>query len=272
MYAQMAGLSELPALNATRFSQIRFVEETGSTNADLLIEAERGGAEGLVLVTDHQTAGRGRQSREWHDEPGCSLLVSLLLRPAPTVAPLIPLLAGVAAAEALLALAGIAFGADGSPLVGLKWPNDVLAPTLGERKLAGILAEASSVGSGSIVVVTGMGMNLRRTDETPAEIEAKAATVEELLGPGVDRRRVLDTYLRAFEYWLQQLDQGGASRLLARYRDHCLTIGRRVRFVTTGNEHVGTVIDVSDSGTLLLRTSETDVVELYAGDAHHVPL
>ncbi|MGB5755300.1 MAG: hypothetical protein WBM50_00165, partial [Acidimicrobiales bacterium] len=65
-------MAELPSLNATRFTSIRTTAETGSTNADLLAEAARGAAEGNVLVTDHQTAGRGRQRRSWHDEPGAA--------------------------------------------------------------------------------------------------------------------------------------------------------------------------------------------------------
>ena len=70
------------ALRRTRFSDVRWVDETGSTNADLLALARDGAADGTVLVADHQTAGRGRADRAWTAPPGSSLLVSVLLRPA----------------------------------------------------------------------------------------------------------------------------------------------------------------------------------------------
>jgi BirA family biotin operon repressor/biotin-[acetyl-CoA-carboxylase] ligase len=279
MYAQMTPMSELPPLNATRFSSIQVVEQTGSTNADLLAAAAEGEPDGAVLVTGHQTAGRGRQNREWHDEPGNSLLVSLLARPALAVAPLFPLLAGVAIVEAINTM-------DPAGSVGLKWPNDLLAPSLGERKVAGILSESAtgartgvSTGgdatdgegrSGTIVVVVGMGLNLRWGSPPPDEIASKAASLAEVLGRPVERDDVLHRYLRAFEFWLRRLETSGPEVLLDRYRVHCLTIGRSVRFETSVGERHGVVNNISPTGTLLLQTAAGEV-ELHAGDAHHIP-
>ncbi|MEM7326069.1 MAG: biotin--[acetyl-CoA-carboxylase] ligase, partial [Actinomycetota bacterium] len=247
-----------------------FVAETGSTNADLLALASDGASEGSVLVADHQTAGRGRQQRTWHDEPGNALLVSYLLRPDRAVAPLMPLLAGVAACEALANLAGT--GPTDGP-AGLKWPNDVLAPALDERKLAGILAESATAvdhrgGADRMVVVVGTGMNLRWGRPPPEEIKARAATVEELFGHRIDRNEVLDRYLRHVEVWLRAVETDGGRVLLDRYRDHCLTLGRSVAFTTATAEYEGTATDISPTGTLLLETAEGSV-ELHAGDAHH---
>ncbi len=277
MYAEMTGLTELPPLNRTRFATIRVVAETGSTNADLLAEAAAGEPEGLVLVTDHQTAGRGRQQRNWHDDPGNALLVSVLLRPERRLAPLMPLLAGVAAAEALISLA-----ADRPASVrsaGLKWPNDVLAPPLDERKLAGILSESTAQGPAPLgrgpaddrlAVVVGMGMNLRWGRPPPSDIARRAATLTELLDRPVDRDEILDGYLRSLELWLRRLEGGGPTPLLDRYRQCCLTLGREVRFATATTAYTGTALDVSPSGTLLLRTDEHGDIELNAGDAHHL--
>src|SRR5579863_4864995 len=101
---------------------IEVVESTGSTNADLLARALRGEPEGLVLVTEHQRAGRGRMGRTWTTPPRAALTFSLLVRPA-TVPPArrgwLPLLTGVAVAEAITAVTGVK--------TSLKWPNDVLA-------------------------------------------------------------------------------------------------------------------------------------------------
>src|SRR3954470_24844013 len=89
------------ALEGTRFADVRWVAETGSTNADALALAREGAAEGIVLVADHQTAGRGRQGRSWVAPPGASLLTTVLLRPPAGVAGSTTMAVGLAAAEAV---------------------------------------------------------------------------------------------------------------------------------------------------------------------------
>ncbi len=255
----------------SRFTSVRYVGETGSTNADLLNAARNGEAEGAVLVADHQNAGRGRQDRAWHDDPGNSMLMSFLVRPRRPTAGLLPLIAGVAAVEAVESL--LAIPADVS-VVGLKWPNDVLAPTLGERKLAGILAESTTAGDGSgehTVVVVGTGMNLRWGSPPPPAIAARATTLTEVLDREVDRQEILDPYLRHVDRWLSVLENDGPVSVLEAYKKRCLTLGRHVRFETPGAEYVGTAIDISPSGMLILELAGGEWIELSAGDAHHVP-
>ncbi len=257
----MVEFAELPPPPGTRFGPVSLVAETGSTNADLLASAGAGASEGSVLVTDHQRTGRGRQQRVWHDEPGSSLLVSILLRPRAENAPLLPLVAGLAATDAVASLTGADHQA------GLKWPNDVLVPSRDERKLAGILAEATTSGGG-LAVVVGMGMNLRWRTPPPTEIERRVVTLTELVGAAVDRNLVLDRYLSAFDRWLLALE--GGEPVLEVYRERCLTLGRVVRFASVDTEHHGTAVEVTDRGTLVLETVEGERVELSAGDAHHV--
>ncbi|MEL7208627.1 MAG: biotin--[acetyl-CoA-carboxylase] ligase, partial [Actinomycetota bacterium] len=186
---------EVPGPDGTRFSSIRHVARTGSTNIDLLTLAAGGAASGLVLVADRQDAGRGRQARQWHSEPGNSALFSVLLRPPTEVATLIPLLKGLAVLEAIDRLLGRE--AEES-LVALKWPNDVLVPSRGERKLAGILAEATTERDG-LAVVVGTGINLRFESPPPAEVADRAVTLEELTGGAVDRNEVVRSVLVALE-------------------------------------------------------------------------
>lgn len=267
----MAEFAELPTPPGTRFSSVRLVERTGSTNADLLAEAQDGVAAGAVLVTDHQTAGRGRQRRAWHDEPGSSLLVSVLLRPRIELVSLIPLAAGLAvvdAVEAVAADAGVEAGVEADQsLVGLKWPNDVLAPSHGERKLAGILGEAVTT-AGELAVVVGTGMNLVWRQSPPDEVLDRAVTLSELVGTPVVRQPVLEAYLVGLDRWLGVLENDGA--LIEAYRGRCLTLGRPVRFQAAGTEYRGVAADVSPTGTLLLDTDDGQRVELNAGDAHHL--
>ena len=266
----MTEFTELLGPAGTRFTSVRVVASTGSTNADLLAEGAAGAAEGLVLVTDHQTAGRGRQRRAWHDEPGNALLVSVLLRPRSSLAPLVPLIVGLAAVDAV----GEVVGTAGERPVGLKWPNDVRAPGHGERKLAGILTEATmGAGAGSDdrpVVVAGTGLNLRWATPPPPEIESRAVTLTELTGRPVERDEVLVAYLRALERWLGRLETGGPQPVLEAYRAACLTLGRPVRFASASGEHHGTAAEISPRGTLILITEDGRRIELHAGDAHHL--
>ena len=157
--------------------EVRVVAETGSSNADVLAAAREGAREGMVLVAESQTAGRGRMGRRWTSPPRAGLTFSVLLRPYGVPAALLgwlPLLAGCAVAAAVPAVTAV------HPR--LKWPNDVL---VGDAKLAGILAERS----GSAVVV-GIGINVfQRRDELPPGVAATSLLLEAAAGQGAAARR-----------------------------------------------------------------------------------
>jgi BirA family biotin operon repressor/biotin-[acetyl-CoA-carboxylase] ligase len=140
-----------PGPAGTRFAEVRWFEELDSTNRYLLHEARRGAAEGLVVVADHQSAGRGRLGRRWEAPRAANLLVSVLLRPRLPMAArhLASAVVALAAADACVALGGIA--------VDVKWPNDLL---VGGRKLAGVLAEADVGAEDRSPVVVGIGINV----------------------------------------------------------------------------------------------------------------
>lgn len=260
----------LAGVEGSRFSSIIHVVETGSTNADLLVGAEGGLAEGAVLVTDHQTAGRGRQARVWHDDPGNAVLMSVLLRPEASSVGLVPLLYGVAATEAVEGLVTPAPG-PGRRRLALKWPNDLLVPELGERKLAGILAEATTRGAaeGTLAVVVGMGLNLRWGSPPPDEIARRAATLEELTRSPVERWEVVRAVLASLERWITVTGHRGPEAVLAAYRDRCCTIGRSVRLRRPADVIAGVAVAVDDTGALVVETA-TGRETVTAGDAHHL--
>src|ERR1700722_4470317 len=131
---------------STRFGDVRELAEVDSTNRYLLDLARAGAPEGVVVVADHQLAGRGRLGRSWEAAPGGALLVSILLRP-----PLAPEQRWRTTAAVALATADacVAHGASGAAV---KWPNDIL---VGDAKLAGILAEADGGAVGGGVGING---------------------------------------------------------------------------------------------------------------------
>ena len=250
---------------------IETVERTGSTNADLLARA--GAAEGLVLVAEEQTAGRGRMGRTWISPPHAALTFSMLLRPywVPTgKLGWLSLLAGVSVATALRSVAGVE--------AELKWPNDVLAAG---RKLAGILAEVS----GDTVVI-GIGLNVStRPDELPEPAPARLPATSiyaEGLRTGrpvvLDRVQLLSGILLAFErrYVAWHNDHGKVRAIRPEYRELCGTLGRAVRVEQPGGQVLsGEAVDVDSDGRLVVLVpspppGRSARVAVAAGDVVHV--
>ena len=243
--------------------EVRVVEETGSTNADLLAEARSGAREGLVLVAEAQAAGRGRMGRRWISPPHSALTFSVLLRPASVPAGLLgwlPVLAGVAVAAALAETAGVD--------ARLKWPNDVLA---GDAKLAGILAERWGE-----AVVVGTGINVfQRRDELPVP----TATSVSLAAPtaGVDVRErlltaVLGEFADRYRAWLDQPHPGDADGcgLRQEYLRRSGTVGTVVTVMLPGGQHLtGTAVGIDPAGRLELRTP-AGPVKVSAGEVVHL--
>jgi BirA family biotin operon repressor/biotin-[acetyl-CoA-carboxylase] ligase len=249
---------------------VRVVAETGSTNADVLAVARDGAPEGVILVAEAQTAGRGRMGRRWTSPPGVGLTFSVLLRPYGVPAALLgwlPLLAGAAVAAAVPAVAAV------EP--SLKWPNDVLA---GDAKLGGILAERS----GSAVVV-GIGINV---SQGPAELPPGATSLLlELAAAGRApapaaaaglRARLLAAVLGALSSrylaWRDQYTPGDAeaSGLRQEYSGRCATLGREVTVTLPGGKGVaGAARGVDWAGRLEVSTAH-GVVPVSAGDVVHL--
>ena len=242
--------------------EVRVVPETASTNSELARLAREGAGPGLVLVAEHQTAGRGRLDRAWTSPPGAGLTFSVLVEPAgvpPEYWPWVPLLAGVAVAEGVRRVTEV----DAS----LKWPNDVL---VGDRKLAGLLAERVEAPNASLAVVgVGLNVTLRAAELPTAEATSlaleKAATTDRT----VVLREVLRVFDRLFREWLRE---GGDPRagLRESYLRRCSTLGRRVRVaLPAGGGLVGEAVRVDDHGRLVVRTDAGEQV-VGAGDVVHV--
>jgi BirA family biotin operon repressor/biotin-[acetyl-CoA-carboxylase] ligase len=270
-------LSRALAQGQDAWRAIEVVARTGSTNADVAARARAGEPEGLVLVADHQDAGRGRLGRSWQAPPRAGLAVSVLLRPPvdPARWSWLPLLAGVAIVEALTRTCGVP--------AGLKWPNDVLVPepVRGEppehgerRKVCGVLAEAVTGPDGApVAAVVGFGLNV---DQHRAELPVPTATSLRLAGSAtLDRDTVLRACLRAVGVrYRQWVDAGGDSRaggLGAAYREACLTLGREVEVQLPGDGGTvrGIAEEVDDDGRLVVAAAGGRRA-LAAGDVVHV--
>jgi BirA family biotin operon repressor/biotin-[acetyl-CoA-carboxylase] ligase len=235
-------------------------KETGSTNADVVAAARAGAAEGLVVVAERQTAGRGRLDRTWESPPRAGLAVSALLRPKDITANRygwLPLLAGVALVETVRRLAEVD--------AVLKWPNDLL---IDGRKCAGLLAE--SVGDG---VVLGIGLNVTLRE---SELPRPDATSLLLAGAAcTDRDPLLRALLRTLADWyIRWRDAAGdpeTSGLREAYREHSGTIGHQVRIaLPDGSYLTGGASDVDAAGRLVVTDPDGVLTAVAAGDVVHV--
>ena len=207
-----------------------------------------------VVVAERQDAGRGRLGRSWTTMPGTGLAVSVLV-PAPVSGPSwVPLLAGLAVHRAVAEVAALE--------TALKWPNDVLVPLDGERKLAGLLCEGTEAG-----VVVGLGINV---GTERADLPVDSATSLRAAGAGdVDRAAVLTAYLVHLARVLAR-DTGPGGEPQAAYAAACATLGREVEVHQPGDVvRAGVATGIDDAGRLTVRTPD-GAYAVAAGDVVHV--
>lgn len=236
---------------------IIYFDSVGSTNTEASRRAMQGAPEGLCVVADEQTAGRGRLERHWLSPKGAGLYLSVVLRPqlAPNSLPLVTLMSSLAVRDALKASSN--FTPD------IKWPNDVMA---NEKKLCGILAEAIETASGRAVVV-GIGINLKK-GSFPEELAAVATSVEDVTGQPPARDRVLESLMHELSRRYDQLQSlEGEEKIVA---DWCAASsyanGRCVRIANERETFEGITRGLESDGALRVEAASGDLRIVRAGD------
>ena len=252
----VGGVTSL-ASRLPQYAAVRWIDTTGSTNADLLADATAPAL--TALVAGEQSAGRGRLGRPWASPPGTQSIMSVLLRPGEAELDrlgTIPLAAGMAVLDAAREVAG------GAPGPELKWPNDVL---WNGKKLCGILAEAAGFPEDPRVVV-GLGVNVSLTEE---QLPVPHATSLALEGVSVTAEDMTVAVLTALFGRLRQWSSGDRT-LMDDYRAECITIGKSVRVVTATGDLYGEVTDIAPDGRLDLLTTDGQRQLIAAGDVTHL--
>jgi len=256
-----------------------FLPIVDSTNTLAMKLARQGSEEGVVVLTDSQKAGKGRQGRRWVDMVGCNVLLSTVL--LPLFPPhLLVMVASLAVVDAIATTCGIA--------ATIKWPNDVL---VGERKVAGILIETSHDLSGRLVVVVGIGVNVNGHISNYADqvsdssipiqgLSEKATTLSSECGHEVSREAFIAHLLLQIERGYLALQQEAniirttnitpslsISRLIREeWSDRLSTLGRTIQ-VRQGDTLLGGVAEgVNENGELLLRCHSGERISITWGD------
>jgi BirA family biotin operon repressor/biotin-[acetyl-CoA-carboxylase] ligase len=256
MSQALTGPAVQHALTGLRFGQPVHVHASlGSTNDEAKRLADAGAPEGVLVLAETQTAGRGRQGRRWLTPPGTALALSLLLRPVlePQHATRVTMLAGLAVCEALEQAAGI------QPA--LKWPNDVL---LDGRKAGGILVETGLSGEQLDYVVVGIGLNVSAAPP-PEAVLFPATAVATATGRPVDRLALLRAILERLEAGYGDLPPL-SNRLHSAWRQRLVWVGERVVAQSAEGDYHGVVTGAAEDGALLLKLDTGEVVRIVAGN------
>lgn len=241
-------------------ARLHYWNEVGSTNDLAAAAADRGEPEGTTFVAGAQTAGRGRLGRTWFSPQGAGLYVSTIIR-RPSLGPWITLAGGVAVADGIRAATALP--------VQIKWPNDIVAVGgagfRARRKIAGILAEASSGPHGLSHVTLGIGINVR-TASFPPELADRASSIETELGRAVDAGAVLGRVLASLNRTIADLATTGPPPLFA----HWLALspsaqGASIEWDDGPVRMTGTTQGLAEDGALLARAAD-GVHRIIAGE------
>ncbi len=232
-------------------------EVVASTNDVARGLAEAGAPAGTTVLAERQTAGRGRAGRRWYAPSGTALLLSVVLRPLDAgtrdAAPGgIPLRVGLAVARAAEALIG-------QPL-GLKWPNDVVAPGIG--KVAGVLCEGS-VAAPHAFVVAGIGVNVnQRAEDFPPDVRASAASLAAVVGRAISRAELVEAII-------DELRAAAGRDAAPLDPDELERIARRDvlrgRVVAVDGTPRGTAVGIAPDGALRVRGADGRVAAVHTG-------
>ncbi len=246
--------------------QVRYIPQVSSTN-DLLLEmGAQGVPEGFLILTESQCKGRGRLGRRWASLPGTSLLMSLLFRPPSSRgeshfahrASRVTMICGIALLEAVKEVAGV--------VTALKWPNDLIvtAPTMGWRKVGGMLSEIGLGEAPSDFIVVGIGLNVNVAARQLIALAPNATSLWVEAAHRVDRVVLLDHFLARADGYYRRFCAGWDP--YAMWVPYLAWIGQRVRVHTPHQVWVGIAEGVDKEGALRLRLPNGVVRCFAAGD------
>jgi BirA family biotin operon repressor/biotin-[acetyl-CoA-carboxylase] ligase len=234
---------------------------TDSTNAVAVKLAAEGAEHGTVVVAEEQTAGRGRLGRAWFSEKSSGVYTSIILRPplSPAAAPVLTLMAGLAAQKAVSTVTGLA--------VDIRWPNDLL---VNGKKICGILTEMSAEVDRLHAVVLGIGINVNHS-LMPTPLEDIATSLRMEAHRGISRVQVFVALLRELERYYQLLLKSGSKAISERWEAaSSFAHGKRVRVVTAAGETLATTTGLDPNGALKIQFDDGRQESLVAGEVVEV--
>jgi len=260
--SNLAGSIQAVVQRARHISRVHYHDAIGSTNTEALDLARAGAPHGTLVIADRQTAGRGRMGRHWESPPGVGLWFSWILRPE------LPLASGflltVAGALAVVETTGRLAGR----LAQVRWPNDVM---IGEKKVAGILAEARGDANRLEAVVLGIGVNVNQLEaDFPDELGGIATSLALSSGHSFDRSLVFAGIVESFEFLYDRMIRDGAQQLLEEWRRSMSLIGHPVTLTLADGVLTGRAVALADDGALIIEDAMGTRRSFHAGDVRRI--
>ena len=249
-----------PKLNTRIFGQkeIYHYDVIDSTNIRARELAEKGAAEGTLVIAESQTAGRGRRGRAWVSPKNDGIYLSLIARPwlSPVEAPQLTLLAAVALANAIMKQNDL--------VIQIKWPNDLL---IDGRKLSGILTELRTEGDLVAYVIIGVGLNVNSmVKDLSVVTDQKVTSIAIETGARASRLELLQAFLEEFEDKYTLLGTHGFDPILERWKSLSDIVGKMIRVDQAGRTLNGRVLDIEQTGVLVVKSETGEEKRVFSGD------
>lgn len=239
--------------------KIYYYSETGSTNDEAFALGIAGAPEGVVVIADSQSRGKGRFKRSWYSPSGENIYTSIILRPQieSSISSRIPIMAGVAVAETLNYYC--------PNRIKLKWPNDVL---INNKKVCGILLQAKIANGEISFIVLGIGINVNIAyNQLSEEIRDSATSLSMESGGEISRQELIISLYENLGKWYKQLLQKGFNPIKQKWLELTPMIGKTVQVKFKDETIEGKASDLDDDGSLILLAEGHKIIKISAGDA-----
>ena len=238
--------------------EILFFDEVDSTNDVAMQRGASGMAEGLVVLSEGQSHGKGRMGRTWVSPKNVNIYISILLRPdiSPQYAPVMTMMSAISTARAITEVTGLE--------TTIKWPNDIL---IDRKKVSGILTEMNAEQERINYIVAGIGINVNMNKQDfPEDLRMPATSLAECLGKRVDRMNLLFTLIKILEQDYEELKNDGIKSIFRRWRKGCDILNRRIEVSLPDEKITGVAEDLTPEGGLVMRLDNREKRIIYAGD------
>ncbi|MGG0668193.1 biotin--[acetyl-CoA-carboxylase] ligase [Sporosarcina koreensis] len=264
-YVLIASPDRVNAPNIQKFLQtatygrtIDYYESCGSTQNLAHDAAQADAPDGTLIVSEEQTAGKGRLSRPWNSAAQKGIWMSLIIRPSlmPQQAPQMTLVAAVAIVRAIENIAGVE--------ATIKWPNDIM---IDGRKMTGILTELQSEPDRVKAIILGIGMNVNQDeDDFPLELQEIATSLKIACGKHIDRAKLIAEILSFIELYTKMYEKHGFGPIKLLWEGYSNIAGKRIRAVMLHETVEGTALGISEEGLLELQLDDGTIKGIYSAD------
>ncbi|WP_422123400.1 biotin--[acetyl-CoA-carboxylase] ligase [Planococcus sp. X10-3] len=248
-----------PLLKTERYGKtLEYLSSCESTQIIAHQLAQQEVPDGTVVLSEEQTAGRGRMARKWDSAHGKGIWMSIILRPDVPIqrAPQFTLIAAVAVVRAIQEVTGL------NP--DIKWPNDIL---LNGKKCTGILTELQSDADGIQALIIGIGLNAnQQTEDFSDEVKDIATSLKLEKGEDINRQELVRSILYHLEQYTAIYIKEGFAAIKLLWESYSTTIGKPVRARLAKETLEGIAESITDEGVLQIRTPDGKLHGIYSAD------